>query len=268
MAKTLPPPSEAPPPPPSARPPPPSASPPQLGTTSSNNSSSSNDTTTVIEGETRKLCCGTRFGNTWKKRYVRVTEPSRGLLRLEYAPKLEHFEHENLSKIKQVTLAHPGFIEFTENTSKHHANLKEGDDHCLEFHVHDGHERKGHGRALVFRFDSDEVMQQWEAAIVGRFTQASGVARHESGGVEVDHNNGYEDDDEYDQEVRRLFFLRFEYMNNILTVESINLTYVTLFQWTLSFFFFLFSFFFFFLFFFTKSTKSTKPTGIGGGGGQ
>jgi len=206
MAKT---PEGAPPPPPSARPPPPSASPPQLGTTSSNNSNNSNNdssttTTIVIEGETRKLCVGSRFGSTWKKRYVRVTEPSRGVLRLDYAPKQEHFEHETASKIKQVTLSHPGFKELTDQVSKHHAHLKEGDDYCLEFHVHDGHERKGHGRALVFRFDNDSDMRQWEAAIVGRFTHARNAARHESGGVEVDHNNGYdeEDDDEYDQEVR------------------------------------------------------------------
>ena len=140
--------------PPGSRPPPPPGSnPPTIG-----------GNIVVVEGTVRKLCINT-FGNKWQSRYVRVVEPTKGTLSLEYSKKKKDFDKAS-KKIKKATLAHPGFKEMSDAASKHHAKLKEDDNHCLEFHVQN---RGGHGRALVLRYDDDEVMKRWENEIHKRF---------------------------------------------------------------------------------------------------
>ena len=157
--------------------------------------------TIVVKASLRKLCVNT-FGNKWQSRYVRIVEPSKGKLLVEYSKKEKDFDKAS-QKIKRFDLAHPGFKEMSEQASKHHTKLPEDDNHCLEFHVQG--ERDGHGRALVFRFDDERGMKEWEKQIHGRFgyvfpincpTQPpppGGDGDFGLGGVEVDHN-------EYDDE--------------------------------------------------------------------
>jgi tetratricopeptide (TPR) repeat protein len=116
----------------------------------------------------RKLCTGRTFGSKWQQRSVRVVEPSQGILVLQYSKNDKDFDKARSNKIKQHNLAHPGFKELTEDALLHTNNLSEDANFCLEFHMEDGN-RKGHGRALVLRFDTQDQMEHWENSIRARF---------------------------------------------------------------------------------------------------